>query len=210
MDISTLGTAMRYAGMALGTPLPDVVSAARPLLTHLGMIGGGGKRERRPTEDELHAILEHMEAGRGKMFADIVRFAVLTAMRQGEITALLWADLDEAKKLVLIRDRKDPRKKQGNDQWVPLLGGAWELVQSQPKTDARIFPISGSTVSKYFTRCCTDLSINDLHFHDLRHEGTSKLFEQGYSIEQVAIVTGHKDWRHLKRYTNLRPEDLHR
>jgi site-specific recombinase XerD len=54
------------------------------------------------------------------------------------------------------------------------------------------------------------LGIIDLHFHDLRHEGTSKLFEEGYQIQQVALVTGHKDWRHLRRYTNLKPEDLHK
>jgi site-specific recombinase XerD len=53
------------------------------------------------------------------------------------------------------------------------------------------------------------LSIPNLHFHDLRHEGTSRLFEEGFEIQQVALVTGHKDWRHLRRYTNLRPEDLH-
>lgn len=209
MDVSKLGTAMRYASMAKSVPLPDVVAAARPLLKHLGLIGGGGQRERRPTEDEVTAIIEHMEQGRGRMFADIVRFAILTAMRQGEITRLAWDDLDADKKLVLIRDRKDPRKKAGNDQWIPLLGGAWELVQRQPRTDTRIFPIYAGTVSKYFTECCAELSIPDLHFHDLRHEGTSKLFEQGYRLEQVALVTGHKDWRHLKRYTNLRPEDLH-
>jgi site-specific recombinase XerD len=49
-----------------------------------------------------------------------------------------------------------------------------------------------------------------LHFHDLRHEGTSRLFEAGLSIEKVALVTGHKDWRMLQRYTNLKPEDLHK
>lgn len=209
MDISKLGTAMRYAGMAMAVPLPDVVAAARPLLKHLGLIGGGGKRERRPTEDEVSAIIKHMEAGRGRMFADIVRFAILTAMRQGEITRLEWAELDAIKKLVLVKDRKDPRQKIGNDQWIPLLGDAWELVQRQPRSDTRIFPIGASTVSKYFTECCRDLSIPDLHFHDLRHEGTSQLFEQGYRLEQVALVTGHKDWRNLKRYTNLKPEDLH-
>jgi site-specific recombinase XerD len=46
--------------------------------------------------------------------------------------------------------------------------------------------------------------------HDLRHEGTSRLFEAGLSIEKVALVTGHKDWRMLQRYTNLKPEDLHK
>lgn len=54
------------------------------------------------------------------------------------------------------------------------------------------------------------MKIEDLRFHDLRHEGTSRLFEAGLSIERVALVTGHKDWRMLRRYTNLKPEDLHR
>lgn len=56
----------------------------------------------------------------------------------------------------------------------------------------------------------TKLRINDLHFHDLRHEATSRLFEQGYQIQEVAIVTGHRSWDMLKRYTQLRPESLHR
>jgi len=52
------------------------------------------------------------------------------------------------------------------------------------------------------------LGIEELHFHDLRHEGTSRLFEAGFDIPKVALVTGHKDWRMLRRYTNLRPEHL--
>lgn len=209
MDLSKLGTMMRMVASAKRMTLPDVVGQARPLLAHLKMIGGGGKRERRPTEDELTRILDYLENGRGKFYADVVRFAVATAMRQGEITGLLWADVDSVKKLVLVRNRKDPRKKEGNDQWVPLLGDAWTLLQSQPKDDERIFPAYKQTVSKYFTEACQALSIPDLHFHDLRHHGVSLLFEQGYTIEKVSLVSGHRSWTNLKRYTNLRPEDLH-
>lgn len=211
MEISKLGTAMRYAGVALKVTLPDVVTNARPLLKHLNLIGGGGKRERRPTEDELVRICAWLAQEKGERFADIVRFAVASAMRRGEIARLEWSDVDEMKRLVLVRDRKDPRKKAGNDQWVPLLEPAWTVLQRQPREEAepRIFPIGESTVSKYFTEACRVLSIPDLHFHDLRHEGTSRLFEDGFEIQQVALVTGHKDWRHLRRYTNLRPEDLH-
>ncbi|MFC5085515.1 tyrosine-type recombinase/integrase [Microvirga arabica] len=54
------------------------------------------------------------------------------------------------------------------------------------------------------------MEILDLHFHDLRHDGASRLFEAGYSIEQVALVTGHRDWNMLRRYTQLRAENLHR
>lgn len=211
MEISKLGTAMRYAGVALHLVLPDVAAAARPLLSHLGLIGGGGKRERRPTEDELHAVLEHLAKHKGPMFADIMLFAVATAMRRGEIARLTWQDIDENKRLALVRDRKDPRRKAGNDQWVPLLGEAWTVLKRQPKVDGepRIFPIGESTVSRYFTEACKALDIPDLHFHDLRHEGTSRLFEEGFEIQQVALVTGHKDWRHLRRYTQLKPESLH-
>lgn len=123
-------------------------------------------------------------------------------MRRGEIGRLMWADVDEAKRLIMVRDRKDPRKKSGKDQWAPLLGEAWQVLQRQIKLDGedRIFPIGESTVSKYFTEACRKLCIPDLHFHDLRHEGTSRLFEEGFEIQQVALVTRHKDWRHLRRY----------
>lgn len=208
MEISKLGTVMRYAGVALGVALPEVVAAARPLLSHMGLIGGGGRRERRPTEDELHGIMGQL----AQPYADVVSFAAATAMRRSEICSLQWVDLDEEKRLVLVRDRKDPRRKAGNDQWVPLLGEAWRIVQRQPgwgDREGRIFAIHPQTISKYFLEACRALSIPDLRFHDLRHEGTSRLFEEGYQIQQVALVTGHKDWRHLRRYTNLKPEDLH-
>lgn len=209
MDLSKLSTALRYVASAKNILLPDSVGLARPLLSHLGMIGGGGKRERRPTSDELERIVEHLSNGRGVVYADAVLFAVATAMRRGEICRLLWADVDEAKRLVLIRDRKDPRKKVGNDQWVPLLPAAWAVFQRQPKGE-RIFAIEAGTLSKYFTESCRALAIPDLHLHDMRHEGTSQLFEQDYTIPQVALVTGHRKWDNLKRYTQLRPEGLHR
>jgi len=204
-DLSRIGTVFRYAGEGLA----DTAAAARPKLSYLGLIGGGGQRERRPTNNEAEAVLQWLAANRGQCYADFAQFAALTAMRRGEVARLLWSDLQTDKKMVLIRDRKDPRKKSGNDQWVPLLGKSWELALQQPKVEERIFPIHPQTMSKYFTEACRALSIPDLHLHDLRHEGISTMFEQGFDIPQVALVSGHKDWRHLRRYTNLKPESLH-
>jgi integrase len=204
-DLGKLGTVLRYAGKGL----PDVVGAARPTLTYLGLIGGGGKRERRPTEDESARVLEWLAIHKGVIYSDFALFSALTAMRRSEVARIAWQDLDHDKKMVLIRDRKDPRQKVGNDQWVPLLGDAWALVLRQPEVDERIFPVHPQTISKYFTQACRELGIPDLHLHDLRHEGISTMFEQGFDIPQVAVVSGHKDWRHLKRYTQIKPESLH-
>ncbi|MFN3327153.1 MAG: tyrosine-type recombinase/integrase, partial [Bryobacteraceae bacterium] len=124
MEIGKLGTMMRLVAAHRRMSLPDVVQQARPLLAHLKLIGGGGRRERRPTEDELERILEWMERReRGAMYADMVRFAVGTAMRRGEIVRIRWGDLDEQRRLVLVRDRKDPRQKAGNDQWASATSG---------------------------------------------------------------------------------------
>ena len=207
MDVSRLGTVYRYGSAALKIALPDVVGAARPTLTYLRLIGGGGKRERRPTEDELSRLLGYFEAHHSKPMRDCLEFAAITAMRRGELVAIRWADVDEALRLVAV-DRKHPRLGKVREK-VPLLGRAWDLLLAQPRDGERIFPFDGGTLSKYFTEACRKLTIPDLHLHDLRHEGTSALFEDGFSIEQVALVTGHKDWRNLRRYTNLKPEGLH-
>jgi integrase len=207
MDVSKLGTALRYGGAALRIAPPDVVGAARPLLTHLRLIGGGGHRERRPTDDELHRVLEHLRSEYGAIYADAAEFAAITAMRRGEVCAITVADLDHAHRLVRCL-RKHPRKGKVLES-VPLLGESWAIALRQPAhASGRIFPIHAGTLSKYFTWTCRALAIPDLHLHDLRHLGTSRLFEEGYAIHEVALVTGHKSWAMLKRYTQLRPEDL--
>jgi integrase len=193
----------------------DPVLEARPALRMLRLVGKPKKRDRRPTEAELEKLRAHFTANRWRMqipMADIMDFAILTAKREGEITRLLWDDVDEKHRTVLLRDVKHPRKKEGNHKRFPLLGQAWDIVQRQPRDAKRpeIFPYNSKSVGTAWRRACKDLRIEDLTFHDLRHEATSRLFEQGYSIEQVATVTLHESWNDLKRYTQLRPESLHR
>jgi integrase len=120
-------------------------------------------------------------------------------------------------RMLLIRDRKDPRNKDGNNQRIPLLDvsgyDACKIIEEQGRfsnaREGRIFPYNSRSVGTAFRRQCEDLKIEDLRFHDLRHEGTSRLFEAGFTIEQVALVTGHKDRKMLRRYTHLKPEALH-
>lgn len=214
IDLVYIGGILKAARQLWKMPVDtEVVSDVRARLAYLGVQTKSKERTRRPTPEELDALCKHYEAkgSRQKVpMPDIIRFAAATAMRLGEIIRIKWDDLNEADRTVIIRDRKHPREKVGNDQEVPLLGEAFEIVMRQPRTDGRIFPVTEGTVSTIFPRACRQLGIEDLAFHDLRHEGVSRLFEMGYSIEQVALVSGHRDWKMLKRYTQIKARDLHR
>lgn len=82
---------------------------------------------------------------------------------------------------------------------------AWAIIRRQPRTSQYIFPYNPRSIQAAFTRACQILGIVDYHFHDNRHEATSRLFERGYEIHEVALFTLHESWNDLKRYANLRP-----
>ena len=77
-----------------------------------------------------------------------------------------------------------------------------------PLHKAPLFSYSLRGLSGAFLRLCRRIGIDNLHFHDLRHEATSRLFEKGLNPVEVATITGHKDTRMLMRYTHLKAEDL--
>jgi integrase len=220
IDLGYIKTILSHAAAVHGVVVStEPIDLARIALGRLGIVGKGNERDRRPTQNELDLIVAAFETNKRQQIpvGRIIRFAVATAMRQDEISRIEWRDFDPDARMLLIRDRKDPRKKRGNDQRIPLLDvsgyDAVKIIQEQGRfsniREGRIFPYNGRSVGTAFRRQCRELKIDDLHFHDLRHEGTSRLFEAGFSIEQVALVTGHKDWKMLRRYTHLRPESLH-
>ncbi|MGC1823540.1 MAG: tyrosine-type recombinase/integrase [Pseudolabrys sp.] len=105
---------------------------------------------------------------------------------------------------ILVRDMKHPGDKKGNDVYCELPTEALAIVRSMPRTAPQLFPYSADAISAAFTRACQFLGIKDLRFHDLRHEGISRLFEMGRTIPQAAAVSGHRSWTSLKRYTRIR------
>ena len=68
-----------------------------------------------------------------------------------------------------------------------------------------LLPLSGKTISSRFTEACRMLAIDDLHFHDLRHEAATRLSEQGFTVPQMQQVTGHESWSSLQRYVSVTP-----
>lgn len=180
----------------------------RAALLDYGLIGRSGERNRRVTDEDVAEILDNMRSG--LPMDDLIAFAISSAMRLSEVTRARWEDVDHQKKTLLIRDRKHPSKKRGNHQVIPLLGDAYPIVKRQIVQDGLIFPFDGNSISAAFHRATVRAGIPDMRWHDLRHEGISRLFEAGYRIEEVALVSGHSSWNMLKRYTHLSPESLHR
>jgi len=220
IDIGAIKLVLTHAAAVHGLTVPvEAIDLARIALKRLGLVGKGVERDRRPTDEEIERLITYFSAKPRQTIpmAAVVRFAIATAMRQEEIFRLVWDDFAVRPKMLTIRDRKDPRTKSGNDQRIPLLSVSGfdpvAIIEEQRLTrtnsELRIFPFNHRSAGTAFSRACRDLGIVDLHFHDLRHEGTSRLFEAGFQIPQVALVTGHKDWKMLRRYTHLRPESLH-
>lgn len=217
IDLSTLGTVLRWVQAVERIQVNvQAVQDARDTLRFSGLQTRSSERERRPTQAELDKLFAHWRDNprQGIPMQDLCEFAIASAMRIGEICRITWEDCDLDAKTIIVRDRKDPRRKAGNHQRVPLLAAtgydAAEIVKRQPTRKGRIFPYNSRSVSAAFTRAVKACKIVDLHLHDLRHEGTSRLFEAGYSIPEVALCTGHKDWKMLARYTQTRAEELHR
>lgn len=206
--LSRLGAVLAYGREArrLNIP-PDLTKAVLRSIRRKGHDVASVRRDRIPTEDELNRLYEHWRGSRAKIpMEELVRFAIGSCMRQAEITRITFEDLDRENKTTVVRQRKNPKQKL--DEVVPLVGEAWEILKEKTGT-GRIFAYNPASVSREFTRACQKLEIEDLHFHDLRHAGITQLFRVGLSIQLVAIVSGHKSWEHLKRYTQLTASDVH-
>ena len=206
--MSHLAAVVSIARPAWSYPLEQqAMDDARKVLKKLGATSKSNERFRRPTHDELDRILTYY----GEMDAreraaipmqKIIVFALFSTRRQEEITRISVEDYQPNR--IMVRDMKHPGQKIGNDTWCDLPPEAARVLESLSRKKGPFFPHNHRSISASFTKACKFLEIEDLHFHDLRHEGTSRLFEMGWNIPHVAGVTGHRSWTSLKRYTHLR------
>lgn len=210
--MSHLGAVYAIARPAWGFPLDEArMRDAIKVAGRMGVTSKSRARNRRPTLDELNTLMSFFQERqqrrpRALPMMKVITFGIFSTRRQEEITRITWSDFDEEHSRVLVRDMKNPGSKIGNDIWCDLPEQAVKIIRTMPrrKNDDRIFPFHADTISSGFTRACQFLQIKDLRFHDLRHDGVSRLFELGWNIPHVAAVSGHRSWQSLKRYTHLR------
>jgi integrase len=161
-------------------------------------------RDRRLGPGEERRLYEACAAMRNTYIQPAIAFALETAMRQGEIVGLLWANVD-----LLKRTARLPITKSGKSRTVPLSTRAVAILSSLPRTTDFVFEgLRTYSIKHGFGRLTRRAKLPDLHFHDLRHEAISRLVERGLNLFEVAAISGHKTMDMLKRYTHLRAEDI--
>jgi integrase len=208
---SVFQVAVKRWGMSLENPVRVV------------QVPGNGKaRERRLEPGECDRILAELKRARNPYVASVFEFAIETAARRGEIIKLYRKDVDLANATAVLRNTKN-----GDDRVIPLSTKAVEVIKRLPATiGTPVFPVSEEQLRQaweaakrrarqgYEAECLgkgitPEVGyISDLRFHDLRHEATSRLFEKGLNLMEVASITGHRTLEMLKRYTHLRASDL--
>ena len=161
------------------------------------------RRERRLQPGELDQIAQAAGSCRNHCILPIILLALTIGMRRSELLALKWNDIDLPRRLLIIREAKN-----GHCRTIPLTIEAARVLEDQPRSDGRIFPISPNAFRLAWERLRRRAGIADLHFHDLRHEAISSFFEKGLSVSEVALISGHKDMRMLFRYSHAIRENI--
>lgn len=174
--------------------------------------GWKNKRERRLQPGEEQKLYEAGLA-RGSFtysrqdWENIIGFALETAMREQEIVYARWDRLlDENTKLVIPAEHTKTRRA----RHILLSKRAREIIEAQkqhrPENEPRIFyqVPNPKSLCTAFARLTARAGIPDLHFHDLRHEATSRLCESG-KLNQMAIMemTGHSTMQTFQSYVHL-------
>jgi len=172
-------------------------------LSKLKLDASDRRRERRLRPGEQDNLLVSARKYRNQLIAPIIALALETAMRRGELLAIKKEHIDFSKRSLLI-----PEGKNGRARTIPLSILAAELLSAHSPKDGRLFPIAANAFRLAWERVKRRAEIVDLHFHDLRHEAISRLFEKGLSVHEVALISGHRDLRMLLRYTHPMVEGI--
>ncbi len=199
-DLNTLShiidTAIKEWGYYL--PFNPVKNIRKPKVSN--------SRSRRLSNEEQVILLAQCRK-HSLMMESVVIFAIETAMRLGEIINLSWSEIDLERKIATLLLTKS-----GEVRQVPLSTLAIQSIKCLPRhiESSKVFwrwkTVSGFESS--WQRVLSNSNLLNFRFHDLRHEATSRMFEKGFSLAEVATISGHKTWSMLRRYTHLKAEDL--
>lgn len=168
------------------------------------------RRERRLKDGEQEKLLQAARTRQNPLIEKVVIFAIETGMRRGEILGLHWDQVDLKRRSVTILESKN-----GYSRTIPLTSGAFALLQGmrgeaegEKLRSERVLPLTASALRMAWGRMLAKTDIEDLHFHDLRHEAISRFFEIGLTVPEVASISGHRDMKMLMRYAHANQQAI--
>ncbi len=164
-------------------------------------------RDRRISDQEIEKLIDAMDYSEDSTFdknshrlAVAFLFSIETAMRLGEVCSLKWSDI--RRNVARIENTKN-----GHARNVPLSKRAVELLHKLPKDKDTIFGLTSQQSSALFRRCRDKTDVQDIVYHDTRHEAITRLAEK-LKVLDLARMTGHRDINMLQIYYNERPEQI--
>ena len=170
-------------------------------------------RERRLRLGELEALTASCGINVDTWLLHGIQLAIETGLRRGELLDIRWNRVNFSAGVLHV-----PFTKTGRSRRIPLTDRAIEILTARKAASATAceyaFPVSANAFRLAWERCkrraerAGCVGIQELRFHDLRHEAVSRFFEKGLNTAEVASISGHKDMRMLFRYTHLKPEDI--
>lgn len=194
-----------------------------------------GKKSRRKdlpeflSEDEYGKLLRAIEAdavlkseiqGGNQWLLDVIRFAVSTGLRQGEIRHLRWSSIAEEAGMLTVKNSSEFTTKSGRERRVPLVGEALGVVsrlrdERADEADGYVFTgVGGEKLNKDYLskrfRYYRDLAKlpKSIHFHSLRHTFASWFVLRGGDVYRLKEILGHADIKTTMVYAHLKPEAL--
>lgn len=217
-DLQYIKTVLSHADLVWGEKV-DMFELEQAMkgLRNARMIAKSKTRDRLPTNDELQLLTAYFlrvwkRKNAGYPMHLIMWFAIYSCRRQSEITNLYMSDFNRDQNLWLVRDLKNPNGSEGNHKYAAISPECMQLIDAalgeherMGSSGALLFELDSKTVGGKFTEACKMLGIEDLHFHDLRHEGATRLAEAGLTIPQIQQYTLHDTWGSLERYASSRP-----
>jgi len=165
-------------------------------------------RSKRADEGVEQLLLSTCDKLNLPILGSMIKFAIETGMRRGEISGLSWGDIDLVKRKVYLHHTKN-----GEPRQVPLTKDAIAVLECLKNMGTKeVFPISLNVLRNQFNRVrrmaendwkgCGQNPFKDLRFHDLRHEALSRLSDAGLNVIELSYISGHKTMAMLKRYTH--------
>ena len=166
-------------------------------------------RVRYLTDDERKCLLQKCAESAHPYLHTVVVLALASGMRQGEILAMRWDDVNFDKGYIILHETKN-----GERRRVPLMDYAHEMLKAlydkREIASPLVFPdYKTHKIGKAFhirnawNNVLKIAEIKDCRFHDLRHSTASYLAMNGASLAEIAEVLGHKTLQMVKRYAHL-------